>query len=93
VFVQVDFNMYVLSPGVATGVYMQQLGYTFMVQFAGCIASLVAVTLVAVVLDLFGNYNIIIILYNICAYNYSMRFFILTTLILFITIECIKDLD
>ena len=35
---------------------MEQLGYTFLVQCAGCIASLVAVTLVAVVLDLFGNY-------------------------------------
>jgi hypothetical protein len=54
--------MFVLSSGVATGVYMQQLGYTFMVQFAGCIASLVVVTLVAVVLDLFGNYNIMIII-------------------------------
>ena len=52
----VDKNIFVLHLGVATGVYMQQLGYTFMVQFAGCIASLVAVTLVAVVLDLFGNF-------------------------------------
>ena len=34
---------------------MQQLGYTFMVQFAGCIASLVAVSLVAVIMDLFGK--------------------------------------
>ena len=44
-----------LLVGVTTGVYMQQLGYTFMVQFAGCIASLVAVSLVAVIMDLFGK--------------------------------------
>ena len=44
-----------LVVGVTTGVYMRQLGYTFMVQFAGCIASLVAVSLVAVIMDLFGK--------------------------------------
>jgi hypothetical protein len=43
--------------GVTTGVYLHQLGYTFMVQFAGCIASLVAVSLVAVIMDLFGEYS------------------------------------
>jgi hypothetical protein len=40
---------------VTTGVYLHQLGYTLGVQICGCIASLVAVTLVAVILDLFGK--------------------------------------
>jgi len=37
--------------GVSTSVYVKQLGYTFFIQVVGCIASFVAVTMVAVVLD------------------------------------------
>ena len=37
--------------GVSSGVYMKQLGYTFMTQVIGCIVSIVAVTLVAIFLD------------------------------------------
>jgi hypothetical protein len=40
---------------VTSAVYVRQLGYTFGVQVSGCIASFVAVTLVAVILDLFGQ--------------------------------------
>ncbi|XP_040581648.1 endoplasmic reticulum metallopeptidase 1 [Lepeophtheirus salmonis] len=41
--------------GVSTSTYLQQLGYTFLVQLAGCVASLVVVTLIAVMLDAMGR--------------------------------------
>jgi hypothetical protein len=50
---------------VTTGVYLHQLGYTLGVQICGCIASLVAVTLVAVILDLFGKSMFYVILVSL----------------------------
>ena len=41
--------------GVSSGVYMKQLGYTFLTQVIGCIVSIVTVTLVAVFLDAFNK--------------------------------------
>eukprot|EP00096_Caligus_rogercresseyi_P010754 TRINITY_DN4013_c0_g1_i1.p1 TRINITY_DN4013_c0_g1~~TRINITY_DN4013_c0_g1_i1.p1 ORF type:complete len:900 (-),score=145.35 TRINITY_DN4013_c0_g1_i1:1936-4635(-) len=41
--------------GVSTNTYLYQLGYTFLVQCSGCIASLVVVTLIAVLLDAMGR--------------------------------------
>lgn len=41
--------------GVSRGVYLRQLGYTFMIQLCGCIASFVVVTFIAVLMDAFGR--------------------------------------
>lgn len=39
--------------GVSSAVYVKQLGYTFLIQLAGCIASFVTVTMIAIFLDAF----------------------------------------
>lgn len=41
--------------GVSSGVYIRQLGYTFMIQACGCIASFVVVTFIAVLMDAFSR--------------------------------------
>jgi len=41
--------------GVSRGVFLRQLGYTFLVQVCGCVASFMAVTLLSVFMDAFGR--------------------------------------
>lgn len=41
--------------GVTTGVYVRQLGYTFLIQLTGCVASFVVVTFIAVLMDATGR--------------------------------------
>eukprot|EP00092_Neocalanus_flemingeri_P002862 GFUD01003060.1.p1 GENE.GFUD01003060.1~~GFUD01003060.1.p1 ORF type:complete len:914 (+),score=90.26 GFUD01003060.1:82-2823(+) len=41
--------------GVSKEVYLRQLGYTFMIQLCGCVASFMAVTLISVLMDAFGR--------------------------------------
>lgn len=45
----------VFIAGLSPKVYLRQLGYSFLVQCAGCVASLISVTMVAIVLDAMGK--------------------------------------
>lgn len=41
--------------GVTTGIYLRQLGYTFLIQIMGCVASFAVVTFIALLLDATGR--------------------------------------
>jgi len=55
VYITVDKIQNSYKFGVSRDVYLRQLGYTLMMQVCGCIASFVVITIIAVLLDIFGK--------------------------------------
>ena len=55
VWLTVDKVLHSYNYGVSRSVYLRQLGYTFVMQICGCVASLVTVTLIATLMDAFSR--------------------------------------
>ena len=55
VWLTVDKILHSYNYGVSRSVYLRQLGFTFVIQVCGCVASLVVVTLIATLMDAFSR--------------------------------------